>query len=159
MGRAIQIVITISAISLFLISGFINIQPAKLITIMPILEKNINDDIINKIGDEPELRIRILEDIIGFFWCVDNINASPLTDVVVKITIKDGLLVLPREYTNRRSSIAHIVGYGQSLQTLGFGLGLFTVPPTITASVTCAEGISDEVTVSARVIGPFVKII
>lgn len=87
----------------------------------------------------------------GFTVTVKNIGEASATDVTCDIVIAGGLFVNPKEFSGDQANLDIGQEFTVSGAPKGIGLGLLKPVPSITISVTCAEGISATKTVNAKI--------
>jgi len=107
----------------------------------------------------PELSIESVEGGKGITVVIKNVGDANATNVQWNITIAGGLFFWkPTETSGNITVIAINDSETITMNVGGIGLGILTEMPTITAYVGCDEDSSDEYSVSAKILGPFVLI-
>ena len=83
---------------------------------------------------------------------VKNIGEGDATSISYTVNITDGLWVKQRVFSGTQPSLASGENFSFSEKVMGIGLGIIKKPvPSITVSVTCAQGVLLEKTVSAKI--------
>jgi len=110
-------------------------------------------------GGNPVLIIDSITGGMGISAIIKNEGDVAATDVNWNISIDGGLIILTPGISDMITTILADESEAIEMFVLGFGLGILTPIPTITITVECAEGSSDQDSKTAYIIGPYVALI